>query len=167
MLRYIRDNNTLGFKYYDDKNYAPLYDLLRQASIKTENQLMAFSDSSWKYCVDAGRITGSYLIFYQGGQIDHVTHVSGPVAQSGAENEYNEACTLGMALAHFSMLINEFLNKGPDKFIEEAPLIILDGKYSVCMAKNGQDTNHTSNIDRRVNLVRNGERLKFHKIYCC
>ena len=26
---------------------APLYDLLRQASIKNENQLMDLSDSSW------------------------------------------------------------------------------------------------------------------------
>ena len=31
-------------------NDAHVSDLLIQASIKTENQLMAFSDSSWKYC---------------------------------------------------------------------------------------------------------------------
>ena len=46
LLRYIRDNKTLGFKYYADMNDAPVTDLLRQASIKTENHLMAFSDSS-------------------------------------------------------------------------------------------------------------------------
>ena len=56
---------------------APLSDLLRQASIKTENQLMDLSDSSWKYCTDTGRSIGSYIIFYQGLTIDHVTDVPG------------------------------------------------------------------------------------------
>ena len=46
IVRYIRDNKTLGLKYYTDINDAPLSNLLRQASIKTENQLMDFSDSS-------------------------------------------------------------------------------------------------------------------------
>ena len=47
LLRYIRDNNTLGLKYYADLNDAPVTDLLRQANIKTNNHLMDFSDSSW------------------------------------------------------------------------------------------------------------------------
>ena len=42
ILRYIRDNNTLGLKCYSDINDAPVSDLLRQASIKTENHLMDF-----------------------------------------------------------------------------------------------------------------------------
>ena len=48
LLRYIGDNTTLGLKYYADINDAPVSELLRQASIKTKNQLMAFSDFSWK-----------------------------------------------------------------------------------------------------------------------
>ena len=48
LLRYIRDNKTLGLKYYADLNDAPVTDLLRQASIKTKNHLMAFYDSSWQ-----------------------------------------------------------------------------------------------------------------------
>ena len=48
LLRYIRDNKTLGLKYYADMNDAPVSDLLRQASIKTENQLRALYDSSWQ-----------------------------------------------------------------------------------------------------------------------
>ena len=75
---------------------------------------MAFSDSSWKYCPYTGRSTEAYMIFYQGGPIYHVTHVPGPVAQSSAESEYNAACTAGIVLAYFSMLIHEFLNKNPD-----------------------------------------------------
>ena len=47
LLRYNRDNKTLGLKYYADLNDAPVTDLLRQANIKTNNNLMAFSDSSW------------------------------------------------------------------------------------------------------------------------
>ena len=55
--RYIRDNKTLWLKYYSDMNDAPVSDLLGQASIKTEIQLMDFSDSSWKYFPDTGRST--------------------------------------------------------------------------------------------------------------
>ena len=62
----------------------PLSDLFRQNNIKTENQLMVFYDSSWQDFPDTGRSTGSYIIFYQGGTIDHGTHIPGPVSQSGA-----------------------------------------------------------------------------------
>ena len=47
LLRYIRDNKTLGLKYYVDLNDAPLTNLLKQANIKTKNHLVAFYDSSW------------------------------------------------------------------------------------------------------------------------
>ena len=86
LLRYIRDNKTLGLKYYVDINDAPVTDLLKQASIKTENRLMDISDSSWQDFTDTGRSTGAHNIFYQGGPIDHGTHVPGPVAQSSAES---------------------------------------------------------------------------------
>ena len=50
------------------------------------------------------------ILFYQGGPIDHVTHVPGTVSQSSAESEYTAAFTSGMDLAHFRMLIHELLN---------------------------------------------------------
>ena len=87
LLRYIRENKTLGLKYYVDLNDAPVTDILRQANIKTNNNLMAFSDSSWQDCPDTGRSTGAYILYYQGGPIDYGTHVPGPVAQSSAESE--------------------------------------------------------------------------------
>ena len=102
---YIRDNKTLGLNYYADLNDAPVTDLLRQASIKTKNHLMDISDSSWQYFTDTGRSAGAYIILYQGGPIDHGTHVPEPVAQSSAESEYNASCTAGMALSHFRILI--------------------------------------------------------------
>ena len=42
LLRYIRENKTLGLKYHADLNDAPVTDLLRQANIKTKNHLMEF-----------------------------------------------------------------------------------------------------------------------------
>ena len=70
-----------------------------------------------------------------------------------------------MDLAHFRMFIHEFLNKDPDIVPEEDPLIVLDSKSAMCMAKNGKDTKHTRHISRRINFVINGEKCKMHKIY--
>ena len=75
LLRYIRDNKNLGLTYYAYLNDSPVSDLLRQASIKTNNHLMDFSDSSWQDCPYTGRSTGAYIILYQGGPIEHGTHV--------------------------------------------------------------------------------------------
>ena len=77
LLRYIRGNRTLGLNYYSDMKDAPLSDLLIQDNIKTDNHFMSLSDSSCKYFPD----TGTYIIFYQVGTIDHGTHVPVPVAQ--------------------------------------------------------------------------------------
>ena len=150
VLRCIRYNKTLSLKYYADLNDALVTDLLRQANIRTKNHLMAFSDSSWQDCPDTGRSKGAYIIFYQGGPIDHGKHVPGPVAQSSAEIEYNIACTAGMNLAHFRMLILELLNEDPDMVPKVAPLFVLDSKSAMCM-----------------HFVRNGEKCKMHKIDWC
>ena len=48
---------------------------------------MVFFDSIWQYFSDAGRSTGAYIIFYQGGSTDHGTHVPGIVSQPSAESE--------------------------------------------------------------------------------
>ena len=66
LSRYIRDNKTLGLKYYADLNGAPVTDILRHANIKTKNHLMDFSDSSWQDFPDTERSKGAYIIFYQG-----------------------------------------------------------------------------------------------------
>ena len=50
---------------------------------------------------------------------------------------------------------------------KEAPLIVLDNKYAMCMANNGKDTKHTRHISRRMYSVRNGEKCKMHIIYWC
>ena len=143
---------------------ASLSDLLRQAIINTENQMMAFYDYSWQDCSDTGRSTVSNIIFYQGVTIDHGTHVPVKVAQSSEESQYNAAQISGMASAHLRMLINELLNKDPDIFPQEAPISILDSKSTVCIAKNGKYANHTRHIDRRLHFVINCEKFKMQKI---
>ena len=67
---------------------------------------MVLSDSIWKDCPDTGRITGAYILLYQGGPIDHFTHATGPDAQSSSESNYNSACTAWMYLVHYRMLNN-------------------------------------------------------------
>ena len=72
-----------------------------------------------------------------------------------------------MDLAHFRMLVHEFLNEDLDMVPKEDYLIIVDSKYVMCMAKNGKDTKHTRHIARIMHLVRNGEKCKMHKIDWC
>ena len=72
-----------------------------------------------------------------------------------------------MDLAHFRVLIHEFLNKDTDIVLEEAPIIILYSKSAVCVASNGKYTKHTSHISRRVYFLRKGENRKMHKIDWC
>ena len=78
LLGYIRENKTWGLKYYADLNDATVTDLLRQASIKTKNHLMDFSDSSWQYfqtleelqehvlfSIKVGYLTMAHMLQYQ------------------------------------------------------------------------------------------------------
>ena len=69
-----------------------------------------------------------------------------------------------MALEHFRMFLHEFLNKDPDIVTEEAPLIVLDSKSAMCMAKNFNYTKHTRHIASRIHFVMNVEKCKVHKI---
>ena len=64
LFRYIRENKTLGLKYYVDLNDAPVTDILIQDNIKTKNHLMTFYNSSWQDCPDTERSTGAYIIYY-------------------------------------------------------------------------------------------------------
>ena len=99
---------------------------------------MAFYQYSWQYCPYTERSIEAYITFYQGGTIDHVTHVLLLVAQSSEESEYNAACTSVMALEIFMMLIHELLNKDPDIVPEEAPIIIFDSKSAAFMDNNSK-----------------------------
>ena len=133
-------------------NDAPLSDLLIQYIINTKNKLMVFSGSGCQDCPYTGRSKRPYIIFYQCGTIDHCTHFPGPFSQSSAKNEYNGSCTTVMALAHFRILINDFLKKDPNIFSKKDPIFILDSKYYLCMSNNGKATKHTRHIARKVHF---------------
>ena len=66
---------TLGLKYYADMKDAPLSDLLRQAIIKTENQLMEFCDSSWQDCPETGGSRGAYIISFINMGLLNISHM--------------------------------------------------------------------------------------------
>ena len=72
-----------------------------------------------------------------------------------------------MALENFRMLVHELLNEDPDMVPREAPLIVLDRKSAMCMAKNGKEKKYTRHIARRMYLIRNGEKCKMQKIGWC
>ena len=72
-----------------------------------------------------------------------------------------------MNLAHFRMLVAELLNEDPDMVTKEAPLIVLDRKSAMYMAKNGKDIKHTRHIARRMYFLRNGKKCNMHKIDWC
>ena len=87
LLMYIRYNNTLRLNYYGDINDAPLSCLLRQANIKTENQLMDLYYSSCQniqtlaevqehilYLIKVGQLTMSHML--QDQLLDQVQKVS-------------------------------------------------------------------------------------------
>ena len=65
------------------------------------------------------------------------------------------------------MLVHELLNEDTDMVPKEAPLIVLDSKSAMFMAKNVKGTKHTRHIARRMHFVRNGEKCKMHKIDWC
>ena len=104
LLRYTREKKNLGLIYYSNIKDVPLSELLRQYSIKTDKQLMVFYYSIWHDCPDTGRITWKYTVFYQGGPIDHYTHVPGLVYQYSAESDYNTAWNSWMDIAHLRII---------------------------------------------------------------
>ena len=163
VLRYIKSKPNLGLKYYSDFLQSPLYELLRNQEIQFKNFIISFSDSSWQDCIDTGKSTGSYIIMYQGGVIDHGSMVPTPVAMSSAEAEYNACAVAAMAVAHSRMLVNELNDVDPDDF-GEAIKILVDNTSAQAMAKNEKDTKHTRHIARRMHYVRDGQQIGAHDL---
>ena len=59
------------------------------------------------------------------------------------------------------------MNKDTDIVPEVAPLIVLDSKSAMCVAKNGKDNKHTRKIAREIYFIINGEKCKMYKIDWC
>ncbi|MGH3054708.1 MAG: reverse transcriptase domain-containing protein, partial [Gaiellaceae bacterium] len=165
LLGYLRDNPYLGIKFYSNIADAPVTQLLRSQNITPSSNFYSFSDSSWQDCPTSGRSTGSYLIFYQGGVVDHSSFVPTPVAMSSGEAEYNAACTTCMATAHIRMLINEITTLNDTDPSDQPPVtIILDNDAAISMSKSLKDTKRNRHIDRCIHYVRNRVRAGKHAL---
>ena len=65
-----------------------------------------------------------------------------------------------MSLAHFRVLIHKLLNKDREIVPEEALIIVLDLKSSMCIAKNSKDTKQTKHIARRPEFFKEWIKLQ-------
>ena len=62
------------------------------------------------------------------------------------------------------MLKSELEGEDPDEVLEAPPLVILDSKSGVDMAKNEKDTKHTRHISGRMHFVQQGEAMGLHTL---
>ncbi len=76
---------------------SPITRLLSSNGISLDNLLCIFTDSSWNDDTDTGRSSGCSMIIYMGGVVEHSSNMSGPMALSSAEAQYNEAYFIIMA----------------------------------------------------------------------
>ena len=76
-MHLLRYNKYLELRYHSNKVYAPLFEVLKQDSINTENQLMVLYDSICQNSLNNGLNTGAYVLFYEGGQliISHIFQI--------------------------------------------------------------------------------------------
>ena len=84
-LKYVRDNNSLGLKYFHLWNDSPIYKVLKNNDLMVTHDIFGTHDSSWQDCPDTGKSTGCYVQFMQVGPVDYSTYVPTPVAMSSAE----------------------------------------------------------------------------------
>jgi hypothetical protein len=138
--------------------------MLRLNNITPSRNLFTFTDSSWDDDFDTSRSTGGYLIFYQGGVVDHSSNMPIPVAMSSAEAEYNQACLACMATGNLHMTLNhiEEIQEGSK---QDLPVdIFMDNKSAVDMSVTFKDTKNARHIRRRFHFVKQGTEQNWHKL---
>jgi hypothetical protein len=138
--------------------------MLKLNNIVPTRNLFTFSDSSWDDDHDTSRSTGGYIIFYQGGAVDHSSNMPGPIAMSSAEAEYNECCLACMATGNMHMTVNHFegITEGSP---EDLPVdIFMDSKSAVDMSMSFKDTKNARHIRRRFHFVKQGHEQKWHML---
>ena len=156
LLGYLRDHTHLGVRFYSNLADAPVTKLLQENGHDFALiPFYGFSDSSWNDDVDNGRSTGSFLVLYMGGVVDHSSNLPDPVALSSAEAEYNQACLACMALSHLRMFLDE-LEMLPANTASPSISIFLDSSSAIAMGNSFRDTKHTRHILRRYHFVRTG-----------
>ena len=164
LLRYLSQHTQSGLTFYSDITHSPVYKMLKQNDIQPSRNLFTFTDSSWDDDQDTSRSTGGYLIFYQGGVVDHSSNMPGPVAMSSAEAEYNEACLACMATGNMHMTVNhlEGIQEGSE---DDKPVdIFMDNRSAVDMSISFKDTKNARHIRRRFHFVKQGVEQNWHKL---
>ena len=154
LLGYLRDNAEYGLKYYRKIEDSAVHELLCQNDITDKHNMFGMCDSSWQDCVDTGRSTGSYMIFYQGGLVDFSTFVPVPVAMSTAEAECNAGASAGMAISHMRMLINEVNGSDADIIWNPSILLLTDSKSAETIVNSEKDVKSLRHCKRRLFYLR-------------
>jgi hypothetical protein len=164
LLRYLSQHTQYGLTFYSNIEDAPIYKMLKENKITPSRKLFTFTDSSWDDDFDTSRSTGGYIIFYQGGVVDHSSNMPIPVAMSSAEAEYNEACLACMATGNMHMTLNhiEGIQEGSK---DDLPVdIFMDNKSAVDMSVSFKDTKNARHIRRRFHFVKQGVEQFWHKL---
>jgi hypothetical protein len=92
LLHCINQQTQLGITYYPDVKKSLIYQLLQENNMTPSRHVFTLCDSCWDDDHDTSRRTGGFLIFHQGGLVDHSSNMSKPVAMISAEVEYYEGC---------------------------------------------------------------------------
>ena len=126
--------------------------------------MLVFSDSSWDDDHDTSISTECYLIFNQGGVIDHSSNMPTPIAMSSAEAEYNECCLACMATGNLHMAMN-YVENIKEVSSEDNPVdIFMANRSAVDMSVTFKDTKNTRHIRRCFPFVKQGVDQKWHKL---
>ena len=113
LLHHIRCHPPKALCYYRDTAQSPLHSLLATAQVTLhDNTMVTMCDSSWGDCADH-KSTGSYLVFFQGGVIDHSSFVPNMVALSSAKAEICAMTIAGMATNYFRQVLCDVLYDSP------------------------------------------------------
>jgi hypothetical protein len=144
VLRYLRDNNFWGLKFYHDFSTSPIHSVLSSNNLPTNEPFFTMCDSSWNDDVDHGHSTGCFLIFYMGGIIDHSSNLPNPIALSSAEAKCNQACLTIMATTHANMVLEDLTQQPSPPDIP----IFMDNQSGIAIGSSFKDTKHIQHILR-------------------
>ena len=158
---YLRKYSDYGIRYYGDLKNSPVYQICEKNGVEYTD-LVGFSDSSWQDCIDTGRSTSGFKIFFQGGIVESNSSMPVPVALSSAEAEYMGSCNLGAMMCHIRDLCYDLEFLGTPNFNDTelygAPpsLLLVDNSATVQMSKNYKVSRKNRHIARCWHLVRRG-----------
>ena len=164
LLHYLKQHTQYGLTFYSDFTKSPAYKILLDNNVPPSRNMFTFCDSSWDDDHDTSRSTGGFLIFYQGGVVDHSSNMPDPIAMSSIEAEYNEACMACMATSHMHMTLNYMENVKDESAEEKAVNIYLDNCSAVDMSHTFKDAKNARHIRRHFNFVKQGLQENCHKL---